>query len=66
MGRTTCRVVVIIAVNWYTRGNNNGFRLDHALTSRSLDARITNVRYSHAEREAGVTDHSVMVVEVGQ
>lgn len=50
---------------WYSKPWNNGFRLDHALVSRSLDAKITEVRYSHAEREAGVTDQSIMVVQCG-
>lgn len=50
---------------WYSKPWNNGFRLDHALVSRSLHAGITDVNYSHGEREAGVTDHSIMVVECG-
>ena len=50
---------------WYSKPWNNGFRLDHALVSPSLDARITEVMYSHAEREARVTDHSIMLVEYG-
>ncbi|QTN32947.1 endonuclease/exonuclease/phosphatase family protein [Akkermansiaceae bacterium] len=50
---------------WYSNKWKNGFRLDHALVSPSLDARITEVRYSHGEREARVTDHSIMLVECG-
>ncbi|MGJ8643339.1 MAG: endonuclease/exonuclease/phosphatase family protein [Luteolibacter sp.] len=48
---------------WFSRGYNNGFRLDHALVSPSLNSKITDVKYSHSEREAKVTDHSIMVVE---
>ena len=49
---------------WYSRGYNNGFRLDHALVSPSFNGRITDVFYSHKEREDKVTDHSLMVVDV--
>lgn len=49
---------------WFSRGYNNGFRLDHALVSPSLDQKIKDVRYSHTEREEGVTDHSVMVMDL--
>ena len=49
---------------WFSRGYNNGFRLDHALVSPALDGKIKEVRYSHAEREEGVSDHSVMVVDL--
>jgi len=49
---------------WFSRGYNNGFRLDHALVSPSVDQRIEVVRYSHREREEGITDHSMMVVDL--
>ncbi|MFK5923786.1 MAG: hypothetical protein QM496_16535 [Verrucomicrobiota bacterium] len=49
---------------WFSRGYNNGFRLDHTLVSPAMNERITDVKYSHTEREAGVTDHSLMVVDV--
>ena len=42
----------------------NGFRLDHAFATPSLRSRITSCRYSHAERDAGISDHSIMIVEV--
>jgi len=48
---------------WYSRGYNNGFRLDHALASPSLNNKVEDVFYSHQEREDGVTDHSLMVVD---
>ena len=50
--------------SWYSRGWNNGFRLDQALASPSLDAQIKAVSYSHPEREAGISDHSMMIVDV--
>ena len=51
---------------WYSRragANYNGFRLDHAFATPVLKQRVTACRYSHAEREAGISDHSMMVVE---
>jgi exonuclease III len=53
---------------WYStlKGGvrGNGFRLDHAFGTPSLCPRITSCRYSHREREAGISDHPVMIVEV--
>ncbi|MEO8593819.1 MAG: endonuclease/exonuclease/phosphatase family protein [Candidatus Solibacter sp.] len=54
---------------WYSKlkggAVGNGFRLDHAFASPSLCPRIISCRYSHTEREAGLSDHSVVIVEVG-
>lgn len=50
--------------SWYSRGYQNGFRLDHALASPSLDARIKVVSYSHQERLDGISDHSMMIVDL--
>lgn len=53
---------------WYSRfkggARGNPFRLDHAFASPSLRPRVTACRYSHAEREAGASDHSVLIVGV--
>ena len=49
---------------WYSRQGNNGFRLDHALASPELNQRISKIRYSHAERESKVSDHSALVVDI--
>ena len=53
---------------WYStfKGGvrGNGFRLDHAFASPSLLARAVSCRYSHRERDAGVSDHSMMIVEL--
>ena len=49
---------------WYSRGYNNGFRLDHALVTPSVNERVKAVRYSHEEREAGVTDYSMMILDL--
>jgi exodeoxyribonuclease III len=53
---------------WYSKlkggVRGNGFRLDHAFATPSLCPRITSCRYSHAEREAGISDHSIVIVEI--
>jgi len=49
--------------SWYsTRGN--GFRIDHAFLSPTLTARAGEVRYSHDERESGLSDHSALILDV--
>jgi exonuclease III len=51
--------------SWFsTRGN--GFRIDHAFLSDALAARTGTIRYSHAERLAGISDHSPLILELGQ
>jgi exonuclease III len=48
--------------SWYsTRGN--GFRIDHAFLSPALAVRAGSIHYSHAERLAGLSDHSPSVLE---
>jgi exodeoxyribonuclease-3 len=53
---------------WYSKFKGgarcNGFRLDHAFATPSLRPRVTSCRYSHVERDAGVTDHSMVIVEM--
>jgi exodeoxyribonuclease-3 len=52
---------------WYSvKGGirRNGFRVDHAFSTPALMPRITSCRYSHSERDAGVSDHSMLLVEV--
>ena len=49
--------------SWYgPRGN--GFRIDHAFFSARLARRAGTIRYSHVEREAGLSDHSVVLAEL--
>jgi exodeoxyribonuclease III len=45
-------------------GRHVGYRLDHALVSPVLLERVRAVRYSHAERETGVSDHSALMLEL--
>ena len=52
---------------WFSFGRGgvplNGFRIDHALASARLAAQMTRCYYSHAEREARLSDHSALLVE---
>lgn len=49
--------------SWYsTRGN--GFRLDHAFGSERASAGVVAVDYSHGERQAGLSDHSALVIDL--
>ena len=43
-----------------------GFRIDHAFVSPPLRARLTGARYSHKEREARVSDHSMLIIELAR
>jgi exodeoxyribonuclease III len=47
-------------------GRVNGYRLDHAFGSDSLTSRVLDCRYSHGEREAGLSDHSPLLVQLGE
>jgi exonuclease III len=53
---------------WYSKfkggTRRNGFRVDHAFATPSLMPRIASCRYTHKEREAGVSDHSMVILEV--
>jgi exonuclease III len=53
---------------WYSTrkggGRCNGFRLDHAFATPALLPRVSDCRYSHRERDAGISDHSITIVEL--
>jgi len=53
---------------WYStlKGGvrGNGFRLDHAFATPALTRRSISCRYSHRERESGVSDHSMVLLEL--
>ena len=53
---------------WYStlKGSvrGNGFRLDHAFATLILRPRVRACRYSHKELESGISDHSIVIVEV--
>jgi exonuclease III len=50
----------------YTWRSNQGtgFRIDHAFVSPGLGRRLVAAQYSHKEREAKISDHSLMVVDL--
>lgn len=57
-----------LEATWISHGRNatvgNPFRLDHAFVSPALMPRVTSCKYSHAEREAKVSDHSILLMEI--
>jgi len=48
---------------WYSN-QGNGFRVDHAFGSPALVSRVVGCRYSHAERAAKVSPHSIVLIEI--
>jgi exodeoxyribonuclease-3 len=50
---------------WYSP-KGNGFRIDHAIASPALLPYVPKggCRYSHDEREAGISDHSILLLDV--
>ena len=48
----------------WVSNRGNGFRIDHAFLSPSARRRLVNARYSHDERLAKISDHSIMLVEL--
>ncbi len=50
---------------WFSAGGKNGFRLDHAFGSSRLHDAVTACYYDHEPRVTGISDHSAMVVEIG-
>ena len=51
--------------SWFSH-RGNGFRIDHAFFSDRLAKRAGAIRYSHAEREGGLSDHSALLIDLGQ
>ena len=50
----------------WTSHTGAGFRLDHSWCSGPLSARVRTAEYVHAPRLAGLSDHSMMVVELAE
>ncbi|MFL6042590.1 MAG: endonuclease/exonuclease/phosphatase family protein [Gaiellales bacterium] len=48
----------------YPRRRSYGYRLDHAFVTPSLSRQLMACRYSHHEREAGISDHSILLVDL--
>ena len=49
---------------WFSPRRGYGIRLDHAFLSPAMAARLADCRYSQAEREAGLSDHAALVLDV--
>ena len=47
---------------WY--GRVNPYRIDHAFGSVAIVPRVKSCHYSHTQRERGISDHSVMLIEL--
>jgi hypothetical protein len=48
---------------WFSRAGTP-FRIDHAFVCLSFLPRVRACRYSHAEREEGISDHSMLVLKI--
>jgi len=51
--------------SWFST-RNNGFRIDHAFLSQELADCAGTVRYSDEERIAGLSDHSLLILELAE
>ena len=49
--------------SWFSTAGN-GFRIDHAFMTPSLDKYVEDVHYSHKERENGISDHSSLIMKL--
>lgn len=49
--------------SWFSNAGN-GFRIDHAFASKSLNSKIRRIIYDHSVREAGTSDHSALVIDI--
>ena len=49
--------------SWYS-SRGNGFRIDHAFVNKPLLPLLMACFYSHRERERGISDHSILVVDL--
>jgi exonuclease III len=48
----------------YPRRRTYGYRLDHVFCTPPLAERLTGCRYSHDERDRGLSDHSLLLVDL--
>jgi exodeoxyribonuclease III len=51
--------------SWRSR-RGAGFRIDHAFLTPPARQRLLSARYSHLEREARLSDHSVFVIDIAE
>ena len=48
--------------SWYSRGHQNGFRIDHIFGRGAAIERMQNCTYEHGTRDA-ISDHSALIVK---
>ena len=51
--------------SWFS-SQGNGFRIDHAFCTESLDQEVSTIEYIHAPREMKFSDHSALALELKQ
>ena len=51
--------------SWFSH-QGNGYRYDHCYLSKSLEPVLRDFEYCHESREAGLSDHSAMILTLGQ
>jgi len=49
--------------SWFSQADN-GFRIDHAFVTESLNTQISSVEYDHFPRENKLTDHSALIIHI--
>ena len=54
----------LLDYSWYSH-QGNGFRYDHTYVSDMLSPIVTECYYDHHIREAGISDHSPMILRLG-
>lgn len=48
----------------WVSSRGNGYRYDHSLSSPAMDKRIQSIDYQHAPRESGLSDHSLLLIDL--
>lgn len=49
--------------SWFSH-QGNGYRYDHTWVHRSMAERVVACSYSHQEREGGLSDHAIMLLDI--
>ena len=52
-----------VEFSWYSN-QGNGFRIDHAFCSESLNSKVINIFYNPTPREQKFSDHSALEIEI--
>lgn len=54
----------VIEYSWYSH-QGNGYRYDHTYIHEDLKPIVSNCYYNHEVRNDGISDHSMMILELG-